>query len=122
MLVLDGAWLSLIASRLYRPLLGNVLIDGFRIAPAVVFYLLYVFGILLFAIEPAFAADRWTLALTRGLLLGLIAYGTYDLTNQATVRNWSATVTLVDMAWGTLLTGLVASAGYGAARWAAVHL
>ncbi|MEO7278083.1 MAG: DUF2177 family protein [Sphingomicrobium sp.] len=119
MLVLDGAWLSLAAKRLYRPLLGDMLANGFRIAPAALFYFLYVAGIVVLAVTPGLAAGKWTVALHRGLVLGLIAYGTYDLTNQATLRQWSTTVTIVDMVWGTILTGAAATAGYYAARWAA---
>lgn len=119
MLVLDGAWLTFAAKRLYRPLLGDMLADGFRLAPAAIFYFLYVAGIVILAVAPGLAAGKWTVALTRGLVLGLIAYGTYDLTNQATLRQWSGVVTLADMCWGTILTGAAATAGFYAARWAA---
>lgn len=118
MLVLDGAWLSFAAKRIYRPLLGDMLADGFRLAPAAAFYFLYVAGIVFLAVMPGLAAGKWTVALSRGLVLGLIAYGTYDLTNQATLRQWSGTVSIVDMCWGTILTGAAATAGYYAARWA----
>ena len=119
MLVLDGAWLSFAAKRLYRPLLGDMLADDFRLAPAALFYFLYVAGIVVLAVAPGLAAGKWTVALTRGMVLGLIAYGTYDLTNQATLRHWSGLVTIADMCWGTILTGAAATAGYYAARWAA---
>lgn len=118
MLVLDGLWLSFAAKRLYRPELGDLLIDKFKPAPAVAFYLLYVAGIVVLAVLPALAADKWTIALARGMALGLIAYATYDLTNQATLRHWSTLVTVADMSWGTVLTGAAAAAGYFAARWA----
>jgi len=91
-------------------------------APAAAFYFLYVGGIVFIAVAPGLAADKWTVALTRGMALGLIAYATYDLTNQATLKQWSTTVTLADMAWGTVLTGVAASAGFFAARWAAAHV
>lgn len=116
MLVLDGMWLSVVAKKLYRPELGDMLIDGFRATPAAAFYFLYVGGIVFLAVAPGLAAERWTVALTRGLALGFIAYATYDLTNQATLRKWSSLVTIVDMSWGTLLTGAAATAGYFAAR------
>jgi len=119
MLVCDGIWLSLAAKRLYRPQLGDLLLDGFRIAPAAIFYFLYVAGIVLLAVAPGLAAGKWTVALTRGIALGLVAYATYDLTNQATLRHWSSLVSVADIAWGTVLTGAAASAGYAAARWAA---
>ena len=119
MLVLDAAWLSFAAKRLYRPLLGDILADGFRLAPAALFYFLYVAGVVALAATPGLAAGKWTVALARGLTLGLIAYGTYDLTNQATLRQWSAVVTLADMCWGIVLTGAAATGAYYAARWAA---
>lgn len=117
MLVLDSAWLSFAAKKLYRPQLGDILLDGFRIAPAAAFYFLYVAGIVVLAVAPGLEAGKWTVALTRGMALGLIAYATYDLTNQATLKQWSTTVTVADMAWGTILTGIAASAGFFAARW-----
>jgi uncharacterized membrane protein len=118
MLVLDGAWLTFAAKRLYRPNLGGMLAEGFRLPPAALFYLLYVGGIVFLAVAPGVAAGKWTVAATRGAALGFIAYATYDLTNQATLKQWSTTVTAVDMAWGTILTGVAAVAGFFAARWA----
>jgi uncharacterized membrane protein len=115
MLGLDSVWLTLTANSLYRPRIGELMLDGFRPAPASAFYILYLFGILVFAVRPAFATGRWTTALVSGALLGLVAYGTYDLTNQATLKTWSTTITLADMAWGSVLTALAASAGYLAA-------
>ena len=118
MLALDGLWLTLAAPRFYRPALGDLLMDGFRGFPAATFYFLYVAGIVFLAVAPALASERWTVALIRGLILGLVAYATYDLTNQATLRHWPVMVTVVDMAWGTFLTGMAASAGYfAAAHW-----
>lgn len=119
MLVLDGAWLSFAAKRLYRPQLGDMLAEGFRLPPAALFYFLYVGGIVFLAVLPGVEAGKWSVAATRGAALGFIAYATYDLTNQATLKQWSTTVTAVDMAWGTLLTAVAATAGFFAARWAA---
>lgn len=119
-LALDAIWLGTMGTRLYRPLLGHLVRDGFALAPAMVFYLLYVAGIVVFAVQPALDDGRWTGALWRGLALGLIAYGTYDLTNQATLRDWPLAVTVIDMAWGTFATGLAATAGYlVVSRWLA---
>ena len=119
MLVLDGLWLGFAANRIYRPQLGDLLLAGYRLAPAIAFYLIYVAGIVVLAVAPGLSAERWTIALSRGLALGLVAYATYDLTNQATLRHWSTMVTMIDMGWGTILTGAAATAGYAAARWAA---
>lgn len=116
MLLFDGLWLSIAAKRFYRPALGDLLIDGFRPVPAVIFYLLYVAGIVVLAACPGLAVGKWSAALWRGAVLGLVAYGTYDLTNQATLRHWPIYLTALDMAWGTFLTGFASTAGYFAAR------
>lgn len=116
MLALDTIWLSTMASRLYRPQLGDLLLDEFRAAPAVMFYALYLFGVVYFATAPALKEGGWRKAALNGALLGLVAYGTYDLTNQATLVHWPATVTAVDLIWGAFLTGASALSSYGAAR------
>jgi uncharacterized membrane protein len=115
MLALDAVWLTATANSFYRHLLGDIMLDGFRPAPAVVFYVLYVGGITIFALHPAFASKQWTTAAVYGALFGLFAYATYDLTNQATLKTWSTLVTLIDMAWGCCLTAAAATAGYLAA-------
>jgi len=81
-----------------------------------VFYLLYAVGVTFFAVQPGLAAQSWQGAALHGLAFGLVAYGVYDLTNQATLKHWPLTLTLVDMAWGSFLTGLAALAGYWAGR------
>jgi uncharacterized membrane protein len=116
-LALDSIWLSLAASRLYRPRLGSLLLERFNMAPAAAFYLIYLAGILVFAIAPALVTGRWTTALMRGAMLGLVAYATYDLTNQATLRGWSVTVTIADLCWGSFLTATAATIGFTVARW-----
>jgi uncharacterized membrane protein len=115
MLGLDAIWLTFTANALYRPLICDLMLDGFRPAPAIVFYVLYIGGIVVFAVRPGLAAGRWTTALLSGALFGLFAYGTYDLTNQATLKIWSTTITLADMAWGSFLSALSGAAGYLAA-------
>jgi uncharacterized membrane protein len=113
---LDAIWLSFSASLLYRPLLGGLLRDGFLLAPAALFYLIYTIGIVLFAVSPEFASGRWDAAGLRGAFLGLFGYAVYDLTNQATVRDWPLAITVADLLWGTLLTATAAIAGLMAAR------
>jgi uncharacterized membrane protein len=113
---LDAVWLSISASRLYRPLLGGLLRDGFLLAPAVLFYLIYTVGIVVFAISPEFASGPWSTAGLRGAFLGLFGYAVYDLTNQATLRDWPLAITVADLLWGTLLTAIAAIAGLMAAR------
>jgi len=111
-LVLDAIWLTIVAQRIYRPLMGELLLDGFRLAPATLFYLLYVAGIVVFAVAPALAGGRWWTATLLGVLFGLVAYATYDLTNQATLRHWPVVVTVVDLCWGSFVTGSAATAGF----------
>jgi uncharacterized membrane protein len=97
---------------LYRPLLGDLLLEDFRLAPAAAFYLVYMAGIVIFATTPAIASGRWTSALVKGALFGFFAYATYDLTNQATLRSWSTTITILDLCWGTVLSAVAATLGY----------
>ena len=115
MLAMDAVWLSVAVDVLYRPLLGDILLPGFRPVPAILFYVLYVVGIVIFAIKPALVTGHWSEAASKGALLGFFCYATYDLTNQATLKIWPVTVTIVDMGWGTFLTACVATAGYLAA-------
>jgi uncharacterized membrane protein len=112
----DFVWLGRMGDSFYRPAMGGLAMDGFRLGPAIVFYLLYALGIVFFAVSPALAAQSWKMATAYGLALGLVGYGVYDLTNQATLKNWPLSLTLVDMAWGCFLTGLSALAGYSAGR------
>jgi uncharacterized membrane protein len=113
---LDAVWLSFSASVLYRPLLGDLLRGDFLLVPAALFYVIYTAGIVAFAISPSLASGRWTAAGLRGLFLGLFGYAVYDLTNQATLRNWPVTITVADLIWGALLTAVAAIAGFLAAR------
>jgi uncharacterized membrane protein len=116
MLALDAIWLSTMAERLYRPQLGALLAEEFRAGPAVAFYAIYLFGVVYFSVAPALKIGGWRKAALNGALLGLVAYGTYDLTNQATLRNWPVLVTMLDLVWGAFLTAVSAASGYGVAR------
>jgi len=111
-LVLDGLWLGTVAAKLYRPRLGELLAAEVSWPPAIAFYVLYVAGLVAFGVAPALDAGRWTTALVWGAAFGFFCYATYDLTNQATLRGWSTTVTLVDIAWGTAASGLSATLGF----------
>jgi uncharacterized membrane protein len=114
--VLDALWLTFAGPRIYRPMIGEILADKVRMAPAVVFYCLYVLGIFVLAVRPAIRSGQWTEALWLGLIVGLVAYGCYDLTNQATLKVWSINITLIDIAWGALLSATGAVAGFFASR------
>jgi uncharacterized membrane protein len=115
-LALDVVWLGTMAKLLYRPMLGGMLRENFAVAPAMLFYALYIVGIVFFAEIPAFASGRWLTALGHGALFGLIAYATYDLTNQATLKNWPVAVTCADLAWGMVATAIAGSLGVVIAR------
>lgn len=116
---IDAAWLGTMAARIYRPLLGDILLPGFRPAPAVVFYLFYAVGLVLFAVAPALKGGGLGTALLWGALFGLFTYGTYDLTNYATLRNWGTAITVIDMAWGTFVSGAGAALAYLLTSWLA---
>ena len=116
-LALDAAWLTTMADRLYRPALGHLMLERFAALPAIAFYLIYIVGVLVFAVMPGLESRRWTTALGLGALLGLVAYATYDLTNQATLRDWPWRVTLADLGWGTVVTAVAAAAGCRVTAW-----
>lgn len=111
-LVIDFIWLSTMASRLYRPAIGDLLAENFRLAPAVIFYLIYAAGLTFLAVRPAFQTGEWTTALLYGAVVGFMAYATYDLTNQATLKSWSTTLTVADLLWGTFVSAAAATIGY----------
>ena len=110
--VVDMVWLGLIAKDFYRSSIGHLMGEGFNIPAAVAFYLIYTAGILMFAVNPAVASGDVMKAAMLGAAFGFFAYATYDLTNMATLKNWPLAITLADIAWGSVLTGLAATAGY----------
>ena len=113
---LDFVWLGVVVKEFYLREIGPLLLPSPRMAPAAAFYLLYVVGIVVFAIQPALDADRWQKALGYGALLGLIAYATYDLSNLATLKGWSMSLAIVDIAWGAAVTAAAATAGFWISR------
>lgn len=111
-LAIDAIWLTTMADLLYRPLLGDMLAENFNLTPAVLFYAIYIAGIVIFAVRPAFQSGNWTTAVLFGALFGFCAYATYDLTNHATLRDWPAIITIADLIWGTVLTSISATVGF----------
>ncbi len=106
---IDMVWLGIVARNFYRQHLGYIMAEQVNWIAAIVFYLLYIGGILYFAILPAFHQQAsWQQAALNGAVLGFLCYATYDLTNLATLKNWPLTVVLIDIVWGTVLTGSVA--------------
>jgi uncharacterized membrane protein len=108
-MVIDGIWLGLVARTFYRRHLGYLMAEKPNWAAAGIFYLLYAIGLTVFAVIPGTDAGSVVEALWRGALFGLVAYATYDLTNHATVRDWPVIITVVDLAWGTVLSASVAA-------------
>jgi uncharacterized membrane protein len=111
--LIDSVWLRNMYGRLYKPEIGEMMMtNGFRLGPAIAFYLLYILGMMIFAVNPAFASGKWQTALIQGAMFGFFCYMTYDLTNMATLKQWSMKVTILDMIWGTVLTGSASAVGY----------
>jgi uncharacterized membrane protein len=115
---MDAVYLTIAGQRVYRPTLDYALADTLNLPAAIAFYLAYILGILMLAIRPNRDASLREVAVT-GAMLGAMAYATYDLTNQATLKAWETRITLIDVAWGTLVTAVGATAGLLAWRWAA---
>jgi uncharacterized membrane protein len=111
-LVLDFAWLGLIARGFYRQQLGHLLSPEVRWAPAILFYLLFVAAVVVFAVLPAVERGSLLRAVLLGGFFGIVAYATYDLTNLATLKDFPALVAIVDMTWGCVLSAAVAAVGY----------
>lgn len=110
-LALDAVWLGVIAKDMYRAQIGHLMAPAVRPGPAAAFYLMYIAGVLYFAVSPALASGRWQDAVIPAAVLGFIAYGTYDFTNWAVMRDWPAGMSIIDVVWGTVLTAAAAAAG-----------
>ena len=110
--LLDMAWLGTMASRLYRPTLGDIMLATVNLPAGIAFYLIYPVGLVYFAILPALKSGSIAQAMLGGALFGFFTYITYDLTNQATLRNWTTQLTLIDAGWGSLLGAIAAMAGF----------
>jgi len=105
MSVLDAAWLGLIAPKFYKKHIGFILADKPNWLAAFAFYLIFIFGVTIFVVYPGWKNTDSIIKIgLYGALFGLVTYATYDLTNQATIKNWPAIVTVVDLIWGTVLT------------------
>jgi uncharacterized membrane protein len=105
--LIDMVWLGVVAKGFYRKHLGPMMSPRVNWAAAVLFYLLFIVGLVVFAVRPALASGKSLQALLLGALLGLVSYATYDLTNLATLKDWPIVVTVVDLIWGAVLGGAV---------------
>ena len=110
-LVIDVIWLSFATKSFYRPLIGNLLTDKPVMWAAALFYILYVLGMAIVVIQPCMDSESIFKTVYTGFMFGLVAYGTYNLTNMAVLKGWSPTVTFVDMFWGGSLTAISATTG-----------
>ncbi len=113
---IDIVWLGVVAKNIYRQNIGHLMADKVNWLAAGLFYLLYILGIVYLAVNPALRGQGFLYALRMGLIFGFFTYMTYDLTNLATLKDWSLKVTIMDIAWGTLLGGSVASISYGLSK------
>ena len=111
-LALDALWLGVVARSFFRDRLTEVLSPEPNMTVAAVFYLIFVIGVLIFAVEPAFRSGSWVTATVYGALFGFFVYATYDLTNQATLKDWPLSITFADIPWGAFVTATGASAGF----------
>ncbi len=113
---IDLVWLGVVAADLYENQIGFLLADKINWAAAVIFYLLYIAGIIYFAIAPGIAKKSLSYCMISAALFGFLAYATYDLTNLATVDGWPIKITIIDLIWGTTLTSLTALSGWFIAK------
>lgn len=115
--VLDALWLRWAGPNLYRPVIGEIMAAQFRVAPAAAFYLLYLAGMVWFAVRPGIESGQVSTALINGALLGGLCYATFDLTSQAVMKVWSTQISVMDIAWGAFATAIASAA----AVWAALR-
>jgi uncharacterized membrane protein len=113
---IDAAWLSTMGPVFYRPALGDILTTNLRIAPAIAFYAVYPIGVVVFAVLPALRAQSPMTGAMQALLFGAIAYATYDLTNYATLRNWTLQISVLDICYGAVASGVAATVATLVAR------
>ncbi len=111
-LIVDLLWLGIVARRIYTKYLGDFLSDQVNWIAAIIFYMIFVAGVLLFVVYPAIAKDSLSTALIMGALFGLVTYATYDLTNLATLKGWPIQIVIIDIIWGAILSTIVSASGF----------
>jgi len=117
---IDIVWLSVISKNLYAAQLGHLMSPRVNWLAALLFYLVFLVGLVFFVINPALVKGDWLFALLAGGFFGLVTYATYDMTNLATLKDWPVLITVVDLLWGTALNGITAVVTYLLARWLVV--
>ena len=113
---IDATWLSAMGPAIYKPALGDILAPSLRAGPAIAFYAMYPIGLVVFAVLPALRGQTPMTGAALAALFGAIAYGTYDLTNYATLRNWTLQITVLDIVYGAFASGVAATVAYYAVR------
>jgi uncharacterized membrane protein len=114
---IDLLWIGLVAKKIYDQYLQGFLREEINWLPAILFYILFIIAIFVFAILPAISDDSVIKAISLGAFLGFICYATYDLTNLATLKNWPVNIVYIDIAWGTFLTAMVSAIGFLILKW-----
>jgi uncharacterized membrane protein len=114
--VLDFIWLGFVAKKLYYGEMGKILLEKPNMAPALLFYVIYVIGVVVFVVTPAIEKGSWLHVLGYGGLFGFVAYATYDLTNLATLKGFSQKIVAIDLLWGAALTAVVAVGTYAVVK------
>ena len=111
-LLIDIVWLAVIAKNLYQKELGFIMSPKPNWGAAILFYLIFIVGLVFFVIHPAIEKDSWSYALFAGILFGFVSYSTYDLTNLATLADWPIKITIIDLIWGSSLGGAVSTISF----------
>lgn len=112
----DLLWLTVISKNLYKTEIGHLMAENPKLLPALIFYMVYVAGVIVISVLPGITEKQLLRTVLLSALLGFIAYGTYDLTNFATLKDWPAKIVFIDLAWGTVVTTLTGTAGFFIAR------
>ncbi|PAT01998.1 hypothetical protein CI105_03825 [Candidatus Izimaplasma bacterium ZiA1] len=111
-LVIDAVWLTLVAPKFYKSQIGHLMSDTPNLIAALIFYLIFIVGIVYFVLQPALETHDFVKLIISAVLFGFITYATYDLTNLATLKDWPIKVTIVDLIWGTSLSSIVSILAY----------
>lgn len=111
-MLIDLVWLGFIARKLYTKYLGYIMKKDVNWPVAIAFYIIFIIGLLFFVLYPAMGKDSWTYALLVGMLYGFVTYSTYDLTNLSTLKDWPVQITIIDLIWGSTLSGLTSVISY----------
>jgi uncharacterized membrane protein len=112
LIVIDMVWLVLVAKKFYQDQIGFLMKPDINWFAAILFYMLFIAGLVIFVISPAIEKHSWVHAIFYGALFGLVTYATYDLTNLATMKDWPLLVTIVDLIWGTVLAASISGITY----------